>query len=108
MDQYIWDRLSKITEEEQSILNGRSTIDRELYMHGCDNTINGQKLLASGKLITLRPHTRFIHFPEHTHDYVEAVYMCVGKTTHLVNGRRIELCQGELLLMNQLQKPPYY
>ena len=70
-------------------------------MRGQDNTINAQKLLAAGKLITLRPHTRFIHFPEHTHDYVEVVYMCTGQTVHIVNGNRIELHQGELLFMNQ-------
>ena len=101
MDKYIWEQLNRITSEEQAILDGRSTIDRQIYMRGQGNTINAQKLLASGKLITLRPHTRFVHFPEHTHDYVEVVYMCAGQTVHIVNGSRIELRQGELLFMNQ-------
>ena len=90
-----------ITDEERAILDGRSTIDRDIYMQGLSNTINAQKLLAAGKLITLRPHTRFIHFPEHTHDYVEVVYMCTGQTTHIVNGKKIVLNSGELLFMNQ-------
>lgn len=93
--------LRVVTPEEQAILEGRSTIDRELYMQGQTNTINAKKLLASGKLITVRPHTRFIHFPEHTHDYVEVIYMCEGETTHVVNGTRIVLKQGELLFLNQ-------
>ena len=101
MDKLIWEQVTRITKEEQEILEGRNTIDRALYMRGQDNTINAQKLLASGKLITIRPHTRFIHFPEHTHDYVEVVYMCAGQTVHIVNGNRIELNQGELLIMNQ-------
>ena len=101
MDKQIWEQLSKITKEEQEILDGRTTIDRELYMRDQGNIINAQKLLVSGKLITLRPHTRFIHFPEHTHDYVEVVYMCAGQTVHIVNGNRIELKKGELLFMNQ-------
>ena len=101
MDQYIWDRLTAITSEEQAILAGRSTIDRDIYMYGNNNRINAQKLLSDGKFITFRPHTRFIHFPEHTHDYIEAVYMCAGSTVHIVNGCRIELKQGELLFMNQ-------
>ena len=101
MDQLIWTALNQITAEEQAILDGRTTIDRQIYMHGQGNTINARKLLASGKLITLRPHTRFIHFPEHTHDYVEVVYMCAGHTVHIVNGNRIELNQGDLLFMNQ-------
>ena len=101
MDPQIWEQLNRITKEEQSILDGRTTIDRQIYMRDSGNTINARKLLSSGKLITLRPHTRFIHFPEHTHDYVEVVYMCAGQTTHIVNGNRIELNQGELLFMNQ-------
>ena len=101
MDRLIMERLGRITQEEQAILDGRRTIDRGIYMGGQSNTVNARKLLASGKLITLRPHTRFIHFPEHTHDYVEVVYMCAGQTVHLVNGTRIQLNRGELLFMNQ-------
>ena len=101
MDQRILDRLTVITAEEQAILDGRTTIDRELYMQGQSNTINAGKLLASGKLITLRPHTRFIHFPEHTHDYIEVVYMCAGQTVHIVNGKQIRLEQGDLLFLSQ-------
>ena len=101
MDKALLERLGRITQEERSILDGRTTIDRGLYMGGSGNRINAQKLLSAGKLITLRPHTRFIHFPEHTHDYVEMVYMCEGTTTHIVNGSRILLQRGELLFLNQ-------
>lgn len=97
----ILDSLKPITEEERAILEGRKTIDRDLYMQGQGNTINAKKLLAAGKLITIRPHTRFIHFPEHTHDYVEVVYMCSGETTHIVNGKQIRLEQGDLLFLSQ-------
>lgn len=101
MHQELLNHLSKITQEEQAILEGRTTIDRKLYMADGGNTINSRKLLAEGKLITLRPHTRFIHFPEHLHDYVEVVYMCQGQTTHVVNGKTIPLEPGDLLFMNQ-------
>ena len=94
-------QLRVITPEEKTILEGSATIDRGLYMQGCSNTINARKLLSAGKLITIRPHTRFIHFPEHTHDYVEVVYMCEGETTHVVNGTELRLKHGELLFMNQ-------
>lgn len=94
-------KLRAVTREEQAILDGRQTIDRELYMQGQENTINSRKLLSDGKLITLRTHTRFIHFPEHTHDYIELVYMCTGRTTHIVNGKSICLEQGELLFLGQ-------
>lgn len=101
MDGELLNRLRIITEEEQAILDGRQSIDRDIYMQGQDNTINSRKLLSLGKLITLRPHTRFIHFPEHSHDYVEVVYMCSGQIRHIVNGKELLLKQGELLFLNQ-------
>ena len=79
MDGELLNCLRIITEEEQAILDGRQSIDRDIYMQGQDNTINSRKLLSLGKLITLRPHTRFIHFPEHSHDYVEVVYLLMGR-----------------------------
>lgn len=101
MDERILTMLSGITREEQRFLDGHQTIDRELYMQGRMDVINCRKLLSAGKLITLRPHTRFIHFPSHTHDYVEMVYMCRGSTRHIVNGESVLLECGELLLLNQ-------
>lgn len=101
MDTKLLEQLSVITAEEQEILDGRNDIDRDIYMQGQKTTINSRKLLASGKLITIRPHTRFIHFPEHTHDYVEVIYMCSGETTHIVNDKEIKLEQGDLLFLNQ-------
>ena len=90
-----------ISDEERDILNGKTTVNRDLYMEGEGNTINSSKLLMEGKMITIRPNTRFIHFPEHRHDYVEVVYMCSGMTRHRVNGREILLHPGELLFLGQ-------
>ena len=101
LEQQLLERLRSVTQEEQAILQGRTSIDRDLYMGGQGNTVNSAKLLSSGKLITLRPHTRFIDFPDHRHDYVEMVYMCSGSTTHYVNGKPISLRQGELLFLSQ-------
>lgn len=98
---FIMERLSPITEEERAILDGQTVIDRDLYMDGTHDIITGDKLLEPGKLITVRPHTRFIRFPKHTHDYVEMVYMCSGSTTHLVNGTQLTLGEGELLILGQ-------
>ena len=101
MNAEILKKLSLITEEEQEILDGRADIDRSLYMDGSRDVISGEKLLDKGKLIAIRPHTRFIAFPEHTHDYVEMVYMCQGSTAHIVNGERFRLEAGELLMLGQ-------
>lgn len=101
IDTSLLERLSRLTEEERAILAGGAAIDRSLYMDGSRDVISGDKLLPPGKTITIRPHTRFVAFPEHTHDYVEMVYMCRGQTTHRVNGQTIVLRTGELLMLGQ-------
>ena len=94
--------LKKITVEEQEILKGTHEVQKELYTSRKDFVIDGQKLLAKGRLIEIRPHTRFVHFPKHRHNYVEMVYMCSGTTTHIINGKeRIVLNEGDLLFLNQ-------
>ena len=94
-------KLSVITDEERDILTGETRIDRSLYMDGTRDVISGDKLLPYGRIIAIRPHTRFVAFPEHTHDYVEMVYMCSGETHHNVNGTEITLHEGELLMLGQ-------
>ena len=94
-------KLSSDTEEERKILRGERQIDRSLYMDGSRDVISGDKLLEPGQIITIRPHTRFIAFPEHSHDYVEMVYMCRGQTVHRVNGAGLILREGELLMLGQ-------
>ena len=101
MQQSILDKLSAVTGEEREILSGRMAIDRSLYMDGSRDVISGEKLLEKGKLLAIRPHTRFVAFPEHTHDYVEMVYMCTGQTRHTVNGTPVLLQRGELLMLGQ-------
>ena len=93
--------LSVITEEEQRILDGRKEIDQQIYTEKKDMIIDSKKLLQKGKLIQVRPHTRFVHFPKHTHNYIEVIYMCQGRTTHIINGKEVVLEEGDLLLLNQ-------
>ena len=101
MNDVLLEKLSAITAEERRILRGETQIDRSLYMDGSRDVISGDKLLEPGKTITIRPHTRFVAFPEHSHDYVEMVYMCRGKTTHRINGAELTLREGELLMLGQ-------
>ena len=101
LNQALLQKLSAVTEEEKRILAGERQIDRSLYMDGSRDVISGDKLLPSGRIITIRPHTRFVAFPEHSHDYVEMVYMCAGQTRHVVNGMELTLRAGELLMLGQ-------
>lgn len=101
MDETLLKALAKITQEERLLLDGEG-VDKALYASSRSFEVDADKLLEKGRLITLRPHTRFAPFPRHSHNYVEIMYMCAGETVHVVNGGApITLKAGELLFLNQ-------
>ena len=101
MREDLMQELRRVTEEEERLLAG-GQVDKSLYTSGSAFLIDSEKLLAKGKLITVRPHTRFVHFPEHRHNYVEIVFMCQGHLTHVIDRvYRVELEEGDLLFLNQ-------
>lgn len=102
MQENLLTHLRQITDEERAILEGAKDVRKELYTSDTDFVIDSQKLLQKGRLIEIRPHTRFVHFPKHRHNYVEMVYMCSGSTTHIINdNERIVLKEGDILFLNQ-------
>ena len=101
MHEEILRALSRVTPEEQKLRDGQP-LDRTIYATGHGFEIDAAKLLRQGQLITIRPHTRFVAFPRHSHNYVEIMYMCTGQTTHLIGGGTpVHLQAGELLFLNQ-------
>jgi len=101
MTKELLQELRKITSEEERILAGEEEIQKGIYMSSEKNVIDAGKLLDAGKLRQVRPHTRFVHFPEHTHNYIEMIYMCSGSTHHIIDKQEIELKEGEVLVLNQ-------
>ena len=96
------DMLKRITPEEQELLDGSREIRKERYTNRRDFVVDSHLLLEKGRLIEIRPHTRFAYFPKHRHNYVEMVYMCAGTTTHIINGsNELVLKEGDLLFLNQ-------
>ncbi|SHL30485.1 AraC-type DNA-binding protein [Anaerocolumna jejuensis DSM 15929] len=102
IDKALLGKLKEITDEERTILSGNSTVARNLYTNEKDFVVDSRKMLARGKLIDIRTHTRFIRFPRHKHNYIEIIYMVSGTTTHIINdSRQVVLNPGDLLFLNQ-------
>lgn len=100
MDAELLRALSVITEEEQRILDGNGEIETRRYIKRKDLVVDAEQLTQRGKLIQVRPHTRFVHFPKHRHNYIEVIYMCQGTTTHIIDGHKVLLEEGDLLFLN--------
>ena len=102
MNPELLEKLRPVSKEEQAILDGSKNVQKDLYTTKSDFIVDSDKMLEKGKLIDIRPHTRFIHFPVHRHNYVEIIYMCSGSTTHIIGGHNtVKLETGELLFLNQ-------
>ena len=101
MNQELLNELRQISTEEREYREGKGDVNRGIYMEPETHMVDYKRLIESGKTIEIRTHTRFVYFPQHTHNYVELIYMCSGHTTHIVNGDQIELGTGELLFLNQ-------
>ena len=100
MDERLLEKLSAHSPEEAGILAG-GALQKSVYSQDPSFVVSVEKLMDPSRLITLRPHTRFVDFPLHSHDFVEILYMVSGETVHEMPGQEI-LCvkAGELLMMN--------
>ena len=101
MQQALLEHLRRITEEEQRILDGVAEVDKDLYTSGKDFTVDSAKMLKEGKLIAVRTHTRFVHFPSHRHNFIEVLYVCEGSLINIIEDRQVVVRKGEILFLNQ-------
>lgn len=101
MNERLLEIFKKITIEEKIILKGKKKIRKEIYTSQKKFIIESKKFLKNHQLVEMRRHTRFTHFPKHSHNYIEMVYMCKGHTTHIINREKIFLKEGEILILNQ-------
>lgn len=108
MTEELLKQLEIITPEEKQIMEGQKKINPDLYMSSDTAVVDAKKLLEAGKLIQIRTHTRFVHFPKHAHNYIEVIYMCKGSTHHIINGNDVILKEGELLFLNQKAQQEIY
>lgn len=95
-------QLINITDEEQRILDGDVSIQKELYSSTEDFVVDSRKFLEKGRWIDVRVNTRFAYFPPHSHNYIEMVYMLSGHLTTTIDAlHTLILKEGDILIMNQ-------
>jgi len=101
MKEILLEELMELNDEERDILNHKGEVIKDLYTSQSNFIIESEKFLNKNKMITVRKHTRFIHFPKHRHNYIEINYVVKGTLTQTVGNETITLKQGELLFLNQ-------
>lgn len=101
LNELILEHLYQVTEEEKSFLLGGS-YDKSIFNDDDPELVDYRKIMRQHDTIQARMHSRFAPYPKHRHNFIEMVYMCRGKTTHIINGKQpIELREGNILFINQ-------
>lgn len=104
MNEALIRKLQEISPEEQKYLEGDCIVKRDIYTDGYKFEIDRKRFLEEGKLITVRPHSRFVEFPIHSHNYIEIMYVCKGTITHCIDNEELVMEKGDMLLLNQYTK----
>lgn len=94
-------KLREVTIEEKQILEGNHIVNKNLYTNGDEFIIDVDKLMVPGEMINIRKHTRFINFPEHSHNFLEFNYVYSGQLTQVIDGKNIVLKKGEIIFLNK-------
>lgn len=105
----IIDYISKITEEEQYALEKSSSFDKKRYSKSGRFIIERRRMsqMSFGDYNTpvcLIAHPRFQEFPEHSHDYIEIMYVCNGSITHVFEKEKVCLHADEMIVLGKNAK----
>ncbi|MBE6530843.1 MAG: helix-turn-helix domain-containing protein [Ruminococcaceae bacterium] len=105
----ILEKLSYIAKKESEIFLSNDVTQKDIY------TKTGRFLIERRHIadmsigiptasICVRTHSIYSSFPAHTHDFIELMYVCSGKITHVIDGKTIELTEGDIIILGRATK----
>ena len=99
--------LTNLAREERSrVTVGDRPIEQEYYSRPGRFIIDKRHLsdLSSDDptlSVTLRTHPSGAPFPTHSHNFIEMMYVCRGPFTHVIDGERITLGTGDIIILGR-------
>ena len=102
LDKELLEYLENVTEQEQEILKSDRSVLSYFTKDGSSAVVDSDVVMKPMTMIDIMKQPRFVSLPEHTHNYIELVYMCSGSTTHMINGpTEITITEDDLLFLPQ-------
>lgn len=99
LDKEVMERFKTLSEEERVYSAYPKNQVKSAFVSAAQEQNMVKSLLDSGKYISVVPQIRFLRHSENIQNYIEIIYMCSGNTVHIVNGTRLVLKEGELLII---------
>lgn len=98
---FLMDILREPTPEEADFLRGVQQERRSLFTSEAMETIDWARMPHPDWTVSLVRHPRFAPVPRHKHNFIELMYVCSGTVVHIINGRRVTMAPGDILMLNQ-------
>lgn len=102
MNKDLLEYLEKVNAQEEQILRHEKPV-LSYFVKGENSTVfDSGTVMAPMTMIDILKRPRFVPLPDHSHNYLELIYMCGGSTTHIINTRsELTLKEDELLFLPQ-------
>ena len=106
MNENLLDELEKISKRESSALKASGASAHDIYAKS-GRFIIERRHMASLSIgiptssVCIRTHLIGSDFPAHTHDFIELMYVCKGKISHVIGESHITLSEGDILLLGR-------
>lgn len=78
MNKDLLEYLEKVNAQEEKILSGEKPVLSYFVKEEEGNVFDAETILTPMTMIDLLKQPRFVPLPEHTHNYLELVYVCSG------------------------------
>ncbi|MCL2894271.1 AraC family transcriptional regulator [Brenneria tiliae] len=94
-------KLCDLSDIEIFLFEHPKEAELEFIKKGGRFTIQNKEVMQNDALINMGRHPRFLHVPEHKHDYIEMVYVYQGSLKQRVERSIVTLKEGDIFLLNQ-------
>ena len=103
------EKLARIAKAESEVFLSGDLTQRDFYARTGRFLIERRRMadMSIGiptSSICIRTHSLYSPFPAHTHDFIELMYVCSGKVTHVIGNKTIELACGDIILLGKSTK----
>lgn len=94
------EKLKKMRPQEETILNSPLPVLSHYTKQGQPNVVDKEIVIGPNRFISLLLQPRFVDLPDHTHNFLDIIYMYSGSTCHTINNHtQFDLQTDDILIL---------
>lgn len=101
MKRKLLEYLKKIDSKEEEFIKNEKNVLAPYVIKKGSSVIDTDKMIREGAMIDIMKQPRFVDIPEHTHKYMEIIYMFSGSATHIIDKTEVKVEADDVLFIKQ-------